>query len=654
MQPVCWCEKKFDRYSDSEKLARDLENNPKKTWAILNGLLRILGCQWEFEKAFPRGLTEEKKAQFYSALKTAQVFSWSMLQKAQQFEILKSFECAATATDQNHALALLECGYPVTKETLSLAKNNGLVKVILKLVALNHPVIKQNPSDLLTYACKDGHLELVNKLLDIGTRPREIHLSAACEGEQPEIAGLLIEKGCPASEQVLVDAVQEGLSPIAYSIFRNIKESHNDKLPQILGRALFYCNDAKLAAIFLKEGADLSVINRQLNVLHGNIPAKLCKEYLARLSPEKKKEFLEMKDLDNALPIECEHDEEVASLLIEAGSPLKNKDTDFEAILDYAHSTKFIKSILKVSEEQLSVFDDRGNALHYALFRLSEEAAALLIDKGIDVTLASSRDKETALHIAAKNGLLNTVGKILSRVSPEKKQALLDAQDVHGATALLFACEKGFEELAIELVQMGAAVTIGNNKGINIGILAVVNGLTRLASVCQKLYPENPPINSFLAAIASGDLASVKQELEKIPAENRLSYIDSTIVDNRNGLMWAAYKNQTEIVRLLVEQGADCSVVLNNTSVLHLVNDLEIAKLLLQKIPKEKYLSYLRLKPTDGYTPLRCAVMKRNAPLVEFWMEAQVDRTLVLMPEMGKAKETRISIDSELIAKHSE
>lgn len=75
MNALTWTERQFERYSDAATLTADLRSNPKKTWDVLNYLLHSLSVNPPSAQDFPKGLSEAQRAQFFSALKSAQVFA---------------------------------------------------------------------------------------------------------------------------------------------------------------------------------------------------------------------------------------------------------------------------------------------------------------------------------------------------------------------------------------------------------------------------------------------------------------------------------------------------------------------------------------------------------------------------------------------------
>jgi ankyrin repeat protein len=137
-----------------------------------------------------------------------------------------------------------------------------------------------------------------------------------------------------------------------------------------------------------------------------------------------------------------------------------------------------------------------------------------------------SKDKFTALHIAAKIGSLESINFYLSQIqslSKEEQTVVIDAQDKDGMTALYWAAQFGFTPVVEALIAKGADF----NKGDN--------GIT-------------PPL--FVACQAN-HVATVKTLLESGANASAQDLYMTT------SLHIAALKGHTQIAALLLDHRAD-------------------------------------------------------------------------------------------------
>lgn len=103
---------------------------------------------------------------------------------------------------------------------------------------------------------------------------------------------------------------------------------------------------------------------------------------------------------------------------------------------------------------------DQQTALYSAITFDHPSIACLLIDRGVNINLAN-KEGTTPLMTAVRNGYDDVINKLM-----EKKEKLeIDAQDLHGNTALHLAMYRNRVDIAKLLLQSGADPRIADHHG---------------------------------------------------------------------------------------------------------------------------------------------------------------------------------------------
>ncbi len=187
----------------------------------------------------------------------------------------------------------------------------------------------------------------------------------------------------------------------------------------------------------------------------------------------------------------------------------------------------------------------------------------------------------------------------------------VNAPQVDGSTALLWAAHHDDVELADVLLKAGANVKTANRYGIVPLTEAATNGS---AAMIERLLNAGADVNTTLPegdtalmlASRTGNVAAVKVLLDR-----------GAMVDAKEGwhgetaLMWAAGENHPDIVKLLVARGADV-----NATAAHLTN--------YTKTPGAFGGVFSRY-PAGGLTPLLQAVRQNSYEAAEALLAAGAD-----------------------------
>ena len=192
--------------------------------------------------------------------------------------------------------------------------------------------------------------------------------------------------------------------------------------------------------------------------------------------------------------------------------------------------------------------------LHYAVMNRNKEMVKLLIDAGANVNASSTRYNETPLHYAKDPGII----KLLIDAG-----ANVNAGNIDGETPLCSAVYNNNLPAAKLLIKNGAEVNINiaiSIENYDVCLLGVPFEYNRIDnnSVYIDIVSKNKNLNYYFKSIQWGSL-----------------------------LHWAVLLKNFELVKLLVENGADVNAIASTGETpLHyavLVRDTQIINFLLQK-----------------------------------------------------------------------
>ena len=187
--------------------------------------------------------------------------------------------------------------------------------------------------------------------------------------------------------------------------------------------------------------------------------------------------------------------------------------------------------------------------LHVATICGREAAALMLLDHGASVSAVDKRCHRTALHWAAREGLIVVVHRLL------QSGANVNAVDAHGHTPIRQAAFNGHLNVIRFLVQHGANVLV-KDKVFEDTEFKVACGNGHLP-VVQYLLGLGAPVNyknsyghtALHAAAFGGHLAVVLCLLD------RGAFVNETNKGGRTALNWASTFGHQDVVQLLTDRG---------------------------------------------------------------------------------------------------
>lgn len=253
-----------------------------------------------------------------------------------------------------------------------------------------------------------------------------------------------------------------------------------------------------------------------------------------------------------------------------------------------------VRSVLKEGSPWSSSKDQAAlrKALQKASARDNLNIIDLLLRKGAEVD-AQTEDEFPALFRAAQTGQTAVLVELLSQ-RPD-----LEARDRNGQTPLFVASVKGYANIVELLLARGATVD-AQDKDARTPLLA-------LAADKSSASAWNTGASEVVRLLVShGSNVNFKDKIGRTP------------------LLWAATNGHYDLVRTLLETGADVFAVNNRgRTALHLAVDStdtthieEIMKILLQ------YQADARAISDGGWTPLHNAAQKGLTCVVERLLEA--------------------------------
>jgi ankyrin repeat protein len=179
----------------------------------------------------------------------------------------------------------------------------------------------------------------------------------------------------------------------------------------------------------------------------------------------------------------------------------------------------------------------------------------LLLTAGAQVLAVEPRAGATALHKAALSGNPDVVGLLLDH------GAFIDQQSpILGHTALMDAVVYKHEDVVRLLLKRGARTTIRNHwheTALDIARRDGLDTVARLIETRNKTNDDEVRAQTLVPAIKAGDLAEVERLIAAGAAVNERLPMVGSPDDDYTPLAIAAREGNADIVRVLLEAGAN-------------------------------------------------------------------------------------------------
>jgi ankyrin repeat protein len=269
--------------------------------------------------------------------------------------------------------------------------------------------------------------------------------------------------------------------------------------------------------------------------------------------------------------------EDIVKMLLDKKADVNQRGDEGQTALMIASGNGHIEIVNLLLNKKVDV-NQKGSygqtALMIASEKGHEDVVRLLIDKGADLDLKEIGGK-TALIAASHEGHTDIVKFLID------KGADVNAKDQHGGTALSIELQKGHQDIIKLLIEKGADV---NTNVINVGPALIIELQKGHEDIVKMLLDKGADVNTTYDGHTAlwmesqkGHTENVKLLLDKgadvnahIPNDSKddlfmqglLIEVDSTEnkVQTYHGAtaLWiAAYNGHADIVKLLIDKGAD-------------------------------------------------------------------------------------------------
>ena len=282
-----------------------------------------------------------------------------------------------------------------------------------------------------------------------------------------------------------------------------------------------------------------------------------------------------------------------------------NKQSETGVIIACKHNALNVLTLLaQKSKVELNARDSKGFcALHHAAqLNHSECVEELLRHNSLQWDMKSSRDGDTALHVAVLFGSLDSVKLLL-----KKDTNLKTVENSDGLRPVHLACVRGDQEITRILISPSDLFSIWNKANASLLHLAVTGIEHPWFSGFQSDLMTDASLSPSFDKGSRVDFVTFVLGLCTEDAESHLLLWVDCIGDT--ALMWAITMGDFPVVELLLQQKKELANIQNNNkeTVLHaaaLLNREEVLNFLLKNCEVD-----VNAQDAYGNTPLHSAAM---------------------------------------------
>ncbi|XP_053209790.1 rabankyrin-5-like [Panonychus citri] len=269
-----------------------------------------------------------------------------------------------------------------------------------------------------------------------------------------------------------------------------------------------------------------------------------------------------------------------------------------------------IAKTLLLHQANINAVDDNSRTLlHRAIDRDDGESINFLLDSGASVHIASTREKQTPLHLLCSKKLTDSTisNKLLSSGSDP------NLQDAEGNTCLHLTILHNNEPIFCELLdQRNVSLDIRNAKGFTPLTLAL-SRLEENEIFAMKLVEKGASVDSSDPVTGNSLLhiaATEKNESAGIFLISRGAKVNVTNKKGEAPLHIAASLGLEKLVKCLLENGANCNIVTSSVSLVNSNGD-PFASPVESKTIDDQLSSYVY-----NQTPLHLTVLNKHENII--------------------------------------
>jgi len=254
--------------------------------------------------------------------------------------------------------------------------------------------------------------------------------------------------------------------------------------------------------------------------------------------------------------------------------------------------------------------------VNIAIEQNQDEVVKKFLELKADSNAAIPPDGETSLIVAAKEGHLEVVKKLIAA------HANLDAKMSDGRTALILAFENKKDEVAKILIEAKADLEVNDNKG-NTPLLTVAQRgqFTLVAKLIESkafLEAKNEEGNTpLLEAVECGKFPIVAKLIES------KAFLEAKNMKGNTPLLAAAQRGQFTVVAKLIKAKANINEKYASGYTPLLMAVVNGYYLIAEKLIEAK--ANLEAKYPNGYTPLLMTVVNEYFPIAKKIIEAKAN-----------------------------
>jgi len=521
----------------------------------------------------------------------------------------------AHGEDQEEASELEKCAYLETAKQVC-----GLMQTWLQQPAGPRPGQQQpDERDTLESATLQDIIDKVSSLITRLSEQGTLLISATrkeVDELHKELARSIEERKARGQweEEVLKDAVDRSAAELTEHLKKTLLQRHDERsMDAIFDQACFLGKfDEWLHFCFASEWPnppDVAVISADIGELDGKMSIftafdKVCTKVLKARGTHSPKDLL------------------------------REMYEDIYAIRPYLH--RFLWQFFRHTDAEVASSYHWSQSQGTTTFITTELLSSLPPGEARQHLPGVVEEGYTELHQAASNGDLEKVKRLLG-----ESQADLNRQDSNGDTPLMLASHNGHVDVIDYLMEFHADMFLTNNQGLTAGQQARTPAEVRAAQAGPRTLEEGIDLEHHedLAVMVTDEdtgevdwskivaIACKKGKIGVVQFVLSKADLPKTFDDGSTPLMLASSYGHTDLVRYLLEQGADLHDIDNKGQTVTMQackqGRMEIFKLLVAKGAN------LLATDNDGNTPLILASVSENAALVKYLLEqgAGLDET---------------------------